>query len=148
MARSRSWQMLQDLLHGGEIPPPRRLGVRMQLLHRSCTPGRWSGEILFDRDAANSMGIIHGGFLASILDIAMGHASLTLLEPNETQRTLELKINFLRGIPPDRVLAEGEVVRRGGRTIYCEGGVRTADGELVARSSATFYVRRWEEPEG
>jgi uncharacterized protein (TIGR00369 family) len=113
----------------------------MELRHTACSPGKWRGEITFVKGAANSFGVIHGGFLATLLDIAMGYASLTLLGPDETQRTLEMKINFLRGVPPDRVVADGEVVRRGGRTAYCEGSVRSSDGELVARGSATFYVR-------
>lgn len=113
----------------------------MTLHHREAAAGRWSGEVVFEKGAANSQGIAHGGFLASILDIAMGYASLTLLGAEELQRTLEIKVNFLHGAPTDRVLADGEVLRRGRRTVYCEGSVRTAEGELVARGSATFMVR-------
>ena len=113
----------------------------MKLHHKSVDRGKWSGEIVFEKGAANSIGIIHGGYLASILDIAMGYASLTLLGPHESQRTLEIKINFLQGIPPDSVLADGEVLRRGRSTAYCEGSVRSSDGALVARGSATFAVR-------
>ena len=97
---------------------------------------------MFERGATNSLGIIHGGFLASILDIAMGYASLTLLEAGESQRTLEKKINFLKGVPAETVLADGEVLRRGRRTNYCEGSVRASDGTLVARASATFSIQR------
>ena len=141
MARSRSWPVVQRLLRG-ETPRPRPLGVRMTLHHRSASPGRWAGTIVFERGAANSQGIVHGGFLASILDVAMGYASLTLLRDDELQRTLEIKVNFLRGVPPDSVLVEGEVVHRGRRIAYCEGTVRTADDRLVARGTATFSVQR------
>lgn len=114
----------------------------MMLHHLAASPGRWSGEIVFDPAVANNQGIVHGGALAAILDVAMGYASLTLLGAGDVQRTLEMKINFLRGVPPDRVLADGEVVREGGQTVYCEGSVRSSDGDLIARGSATFYVRR------
>ena len=116
----------------------------MKLHHRAGERGKWSGEIVFEKGAANSGGIIHGGFLASILDVAMGYASLTLLGPHESQRTLEIKVNFLQGVPPDSVLADGEVLRRGRRTTYCEGSVRTADGALIARGSATLAIRSHE----
>ena len=139
--QSASWQALHEALRTGELPPPRIVGVKMKLVHRECAPGRWRGEVVFEKGAANSLGIVHGGFLASILDIAMGYASVTLLADGESQRTLEIKINFLEGVPPDRVLADGEVLRRGGRTTYCEGSVRTATGKLIARGSATFAVR-------
>jgi uncharacterized protein (TIGR00369 family) len=139
--RSSSWQGLHDALCGEGLPPARTIGVKMKLHHRRVERGRWSGEIVFERGAANSFGIIHGGFLASILDIAMGYASLTMLGEGESQRTLEMKINFLSGVPPDSVLADGEVLRRGRRTTYCEGSVRSADGALVARASATFAIR-------
>jgi uncharacterized protein (TIGR00369 family) len=114
----------------------------MTLHHRSAAPGRWKGEIVFERGAANSQGIVHGGFLASILDIAMGYASLTQLGEGELQRTVEIRVAFLSPAPPDRVLADGEVLRRGRRLVYCEGSVRSAAGELVARGSATFSIRR------
>ena len=139
---SRSWPAIQGLLHGAEAPPPRPLGVRMSLHHRGASPGRWNGEVVFQKGAENNQGIVHGGFLASILDIAMGYASLTLLGEGDLQRTLELSINFIHAAPPDRVLAEGEVLRPGRRTAYCEGSLRTADGTLVARGSATFSIRR------
>jgi uncharacterized protein (TIGR00369 family) len=139
--QSPSWKALHEALRTGELPPPRIVGVKMKLIHRQCAPGRWRGEVVFQKGAANSLGIIHGGFLASILDIAMGYASVTLLKAGESQRTMEIKINFLEGVPPDRVLADGEVLRRGKRTVYCEGSIRTDEGALVARGSATFAIR-------
>lgn len=142
---SRSWRAIRAAV-GGELPPPRRLGAAMTIVHRECAPGRWKGEVRFERGGENSMGIIHGGSLASILDVAMGYASLSLLDENESQRTLEIKINFLRGVPADVVTAEGEVLRRGKRTSYCEGSVRTSGGDLVARASATFAIRRSRDP--
>jgi len=96
---------------------------------------------VFERGATNSFGILHGGFLASLLDTAMGYASVTQLGPGETQRTLEMKINFLEGIRADNVILEGEVVRRGKRTAYCEGSIRSLEGELIARASGTFSIR-------
>jgi uncharacterized protein (TIGR00369 family) len=141
LRQSASWKALHHALCTGELPPPRIVGVKMKLVHGQCAAGRWSGEVVFEKGAANSLGIVHGGFLASILDIAMGYASVTLLAAGESQRTLEIKVNFLEGVPPDRVLAEGEVLRRGKRTVYCEGSIRTAGGALVARGSATFAVR-------
>jgi len=138
---SSSWKGLHDALGGGPLPPARPIGVKMKLHHGSVERGKWSGRIVFEKGAANSFGIIHGGFLASILDIAMGYASLTLLGSHESQRTLEMKVNFLSNVPPDAVLADGEVLRRGRRTTYCEGSVRTSDGKLIARASATFAIR-------
>jgi len=138
---SRSRPALQALLRG-EAAPPRPLGMRMMLHHRHAAPGRWSGEIVFDRSAANSQGIVFGGSLAAILDVAMGYASLTLLADDELQRTVEMKVSFLRPAPPDRVLADGEVLRRGRRLAYCEGTIRVPDGTVVAKASGTFSVGR------
>jgi acyl-CoA thioesterase len=114
----------------------------MSLHHRSAAPGRWTGEVVFEKGAATGEGIVHGGFLASILDIAMGYASLTLLGAEDSQRTLELSIHFLKGAPLDRAMVEAEVLRHGRRTAYCEGSVRACDGTLVTRASATFAIRR------
>lgn len=138
---SPSWDALHQALRSGKLPTPRTLGVKMKLHHRAVEPGRWKGEVTFERGGTNSFGILHGGFLASLLDIAMGYASLTRLESGETQRTLEMKINFLAGVAAGNVAIDGEVLRRGKRTAYCEGSVRTLAGGLVARASATFSIR-------
>jgi len=140
-SRSPAWDALHEALRSGKLPTPRTLGVKMKLHHRAVERGRWRGEAVFERGGGNSFGVIHGGFLAWLLDIAMGYASVTQLEPGETQRTLEMKINFLSGVPVDNVAIDGEVLRRGKRTAYCEGSVRTLAGELVARASATFSIK-------
>ena len=142
MARSRFWPAIHAMLRGEPPPPPRSIGARLSLRSLSAAPGRWTGEVEFEKNAANDEGIVHGGSLATILDIAMGYASLTLLGEEDSQRTLELSLHFLKGAPPDRATVEAEVLRHGRRTAYCEGSVRATDGTLVTRASATFAIRR------
>ena len=47
---------------------------------------------------ANPMGTLHGGILCDIADAAMGMASASALGPEESFRTVELKINFFRPV--------------------------------------------------
>lgn len=62
------------------------------------------------------MGTLHGGILCDIADAAMGIAYATTLADDESFTTLELKINFLRPVWNDKLVAVGKVVQ-GGKTV-------------------------------
>jgi uncharacterized protein (TIGR00369 family) len=83
----------------------------------------------------NPLGTVHGGVAATLLDSAMGCAVHSTLPAGAGYTTLELKVNFTRAITADtgRVVCEGTVVHRGGRTA-------TADGRLVAEGSGTLLA--------
>jgi uncharacterized protein (TIGR00369 family) len=83
----------------------------------------------------NPIGLVHGGFAATLLDSAMGCAVQTIVPAGSGYTTLEIKVNFSRPMTRDtgRVLAEGVVVH-GGRT------VATAEGRLVAENSGKLLA--------
>jgi uncharacterized protein (TIGR00369 family) len=97
---------------------------------------------------ANPMGTLHGGILCDIADAAMGIAFASTLEDDESFTTLELKINFLRPVWKDRLLASGKVVKRGKSVGMVECDVTNSEGALVARSSSTCLVLRGEQAAG
>ena len=87
----------------------------------------------------NNLGIVHGGLICTLLDIAMGTAARCAV--GHPVMTLDMQASFLS---PGRgeMTAEGWVLRAGKSILFCEAEVRTADGELVARSSGVFKVAR------
>jgi uncharacterized protein (TIGR00369 family) len=90
---------------------------------------------------ANSSGAAHGGLLMTMLDSALAGAARSAVEDDHGMMTLDMQVAFLhpgRGV----LTGEGRVVRNGRTLIFCEGEVRDADGELVAKATGLFRARR------
>ena len=88
----------------------------------------------------NPLGVVHGGLAATLLDSAMGCAVHTTLEPGWAYGSLDLSARFVRTITPEtgRILGEGVVVHRGGRTATMEGRVWAEEtGKLLAHGTGS-----------
>ena len=89
----------------------------------------------------NRNGVVHGGFLVAMLDSLCGHAVRTTHGDAEVpQVTLELKTSFIGRALPGELVGEGWVRHRGKSIAFAEAELRSADGNLVARASATFKI--------
>ena len=125
----------------GELPPPpiaQLIGFRPVAFD--------NGEVVLEFEAAekhtNPMGTLHGGVLCDVADLAMGMAFAATLEDDESFTTLELKINFLRPVFKEKLLAYGRVVKRGKSVGMVECDVKNSAGALVAKVSSTCMVLR------
>jgi len=102
---------LEKMIRGDAPAPPVARLVVFRLLSVA------HGESLFGLDATeahwNPMGTLHGGILCDVADAAIGVAFASTLEDDESFTTLELKINFLRPVWTDKLMAVGKVVKRG-----------------------------------
>ncbi|MFV0474341.1 MAG: PaaI family thioesterase [Pikeienuella sp.] len=104
------------------------------------------GRVVFEAQAAdfllNPLGVIHGGFAATLLDSAMGCAVHTALPAATGYTTAELKINYTRAMTPETGLlrAEGAVIHVGRRMATAEGRLLGEDGKLYAHGSTTCFV--------
>jgi uncharacterized protein (TIGR00369 family) len=90
----------------------------------------------------NPLGTVHGGFIATLLDSALGCAVHTTLKPRLGYTTLELKINYLRPLTTatGRIEAEGRAVQTGRRAAFAEGKVTDAKGRVYATATTTCLV--------
>ncbi len=104
------------------------------------------GRIVFagtpDRRSLNLIGTVHGGWAASILDSAMALAALSCLDEHHLFTTLDIKINYVRGMTADtgEVRAEGKVVNAGRRVVLTESRLTDAAGKLLATGQSTCLV--------
>jgi uncharacterized protein (TIGR00369 family) len=99
----------------------------------------------------NSMGIVHGGVYAALLDAAMGHAvSWSPVEGNVRQAvTLSLTTRYLASVRAGKLRAIGRVEGGDGRFVTAVGEVRNEKNELCASAQASFlYLPGSENPEG
>ncbi len=90
----------------------------------------------------NPMGIVHGGYAATLLDSACGIAVVTRLEEGQAMTTLELKTSYLKAMTgkTGTVRAEGRVISMGRRVAYSEAKLTDADGRLLATATSTLLV--------
>ncbi len=90
----------------------------------------------------NPIGVVHGGFAATVLDTALGACVHTTLANGEAYTTLETKFNLVRPITGDtgEVRCEGRIVHRGRRVATTEADIRDSDGKLLAHGTSTCMI--------
>jgi uncharacterized protein (TIGR00369 family) len=86
--------------------------------------------------------IVHGGLVTTLLDTAMGGACWTLMHDDEDFLTADLRAEFVRSARPGTLRAEGRVVQRNRRVVFCAAELFDADGLLLATARCTQIVRR------
>lgn len=92
--------------------------------------------------AYNPMGIVHGGYFATLLDSACGCAVHSKLTAQQAYTSLELKVVFHKAMTCDtgRVRAEGRVRSIGRRVAFAEASLLDADGRLYGSATSTLLV--------
>ena len=85
--------------------------------------------------------IVHGGLVTTILDTSMGGACHSVLGEDETFLTADLHVEFFRPTRPGTLRAEGRVVQRTKRTVFCSADLRDAEGTHLASARCTQVLR-------
>lgn len=85
---------------------------------------------------------VHGGVIATLLDVAVGSAAASVVDASELTVTASLNVDYIQSaLAGDRLVAEGTVVKKGSRIVFAEAIVKTGSGEIVARGSAVLAIR-------
>ncbi|PBC70920.1 uncharacterized protein (TIGR00369 family) [Streptomyces sp. TLI_235] len=93
----------------------------------------------------NPMGTVHGGFLATLLDSALGSAVMTRLPAGTMYTTVQLGVHMIRTVLPDTptLRCEGRALHVGRTTATAEARVVGAhDGRLYAHGTTTCAILR------
>lgn len=116
------------------------LGLRMT----SIEPGAATFELTTGPEHSNTLGIVHGGVAATMLDSAMACAIHTMLGAEDEFVTVELKVNYIRpaNVSGEVLTARGTVLHVGGSTGVADGQIRNNDGGLIAHATTTCLIRR------
>jgi uncharacterized protein (TIGR00369 family) len=140
-ALSTGLDVLKGLLDGTtELPPAAALLGWHPL---TLEPGHVRVRYTAREEFYNPQGNVQGGFLAAMLDDAMGPALFTLLPLDQFAPTLEMKVNFLRPARAGPLIAEGRIAHRSRSIAFLEGTLSTEDGQLVATATATARIMAW-----
>jgi uncharacterized protein (TIGR00369 family) len=92
--------------------------------------------------AYSPLGLVHGGYAATLLDSACGCAVHSRLSGEQSYVTLELKVAFHKSMTRDTgvVRAEGRIVSLGRRVGYAEATLTDANGALYASATSTLLI--------
>ena len=113
----------------------RKLGATLE----SVEPGIVTITCSSDAELTQQHGLLHGGVVASLIDVACGYAALSVMPADREVLTVEFKVHFLKPAKTERVIAEGRVVQAGRTLIVCEGSAFDATRTvLLARMTATM----------
>jgi 3'-phosphoadenosine 5'-phosphosulfate synthase len=138
--------MRSQSLTGGTLIGPNRVVV---------PPFAWNEEggkslvsvSYLGRDLCGHPGIIHGGFLATMLDEGLARCCFAAL-PNKVAMTANLNINYRSPAPADTfVVLRAQTIKVEGRKAWVEGRIETLVGEgetpvVLADATALFIEPR------
>jgi uncharacterized protein (TIGR00369 family) len=125
-----------------EVPPP-PIAVLMRYRPVEIEEGRVVFEGEPGEEHYNPIGVVHGGYAATMLDSVLGCAVHTTLPAGVAYTSLGLEVKYLRPITRDtgRVLCEASVIYRGRRQATAEAVVTAADsGKVLASGTSTCMV--------
>jgi uncharacterized protein (TIGR00369 family) len=123
---------------GGEDMPPCSALLGWQAL--SIEPGRVRVRFAARDSFCNPQGHVQGGFLAAMLDDAMGPALFTTLDDGQFGPTLEMKVSYLKPATRGAIIGEGRVVHKTRGVAFLEGRLTTEDGVLIATATTTARI--------
>jgi uncharacterized protein (TIGR00369 family) len=92
--------------------------------------------------AYNPIGVIHGGYAATLLDSACGCAVHSRLSATQAYTTLDLKVAYHKALTAETglVRAEGRVLSMGRRAAFAEAKLTDASGRLYASATSSLLV--------
>ena len=115
------------------VPFTRLLGMR-----REFSDGGHARLIIDARpDLENVVGSMHGGIVATLLDVAMASAAVSKVDFEMTAVTLSMNSTFIRP-GHGRLTADGDVLAVDDAVALCQASVIDEDGSLVARAIGSF----------
>ena len=129
-------------VQSGELPPP-PIAVVMNFRIDELDEGRavFVGEA--GEEHYNPIGVVHGGYAATILDSVLGCAVHTTLPLGVGYTSLGLEVKYVRPITRDtgRVLCVGEVLYRGRKQATAEARLTSEEsGKLLATGTSTLMI--------
>ncbi len=133
-------EFLQAMLVGKFPAPP--ICEVLDFLLVEAEPGR----VLFAGIPAdrfrNPLGTVHGGWMSTILDSALGCAVHSTLKAGQGYTTVDLAVSFVRAVHQStgKLKCEAKVIHVGGRIATSEARLVDVEGKLYAHGTTTCLV--------
>ncbi len=121
----------------GDFPLKRFLGMELT----GDEPGVGVAQVLIGDDHLNPNGVVHGAVLFTLVDTAMGKATMSVVdEPGRYCASIEVSLRFVRPAVAGSLTATASVVKRGRHVVHLEAVVVGDDDRLIATAAGTFAL--------
>lgn len=134
-----------------QMPFNRALGLNLECLERDVARLSFNNQPMMVGNWAQS--ILHGGVIASALDVAAGLVCVgstlarheTICEEELRQRlskmgTIDLRVDYLRPGRGERFTATSTLLRAGNKVAVARVELHNQDGVYIASATATYMV--------
>lgn len=88
----------------------------------------------------NIYGVVHGGAICSLIDIALGAEIFKTIGEDKKIYTLELNVNFTKATNSSELLTQTKILHLGSTTIVAQCYVKDDQDDIVAVGIGTFYI--------
>jgi uncharacterized protein (TIGR00369 family) len=122
---------------GLDIPFLDHLGVVPEYAEN----GKSRISLVLKPEFTNSFQVAHGGLVMTLLDFAMAAAARSAAKHPLGVITIDMTTSFLRP-SVGNIVVEGSVLKAGKTVNYCEAVVLNDAGEITAKASGTFILRK------
>jgi uncharacterized protein (TIGR00369 family) len=114
----------------GEFFLAKLLGLRIEYIDQRCIVRFEPKDFMF-----NPQGSLHGGLIATVMDISMGHL---LNHVQGSGVTLEMKTQYVKTAREGSLHTVGEFIKEGRGVSYLRSCMTDSAGEVVAFATATW----------
>jgi uncharacterized protein (TIGR00369 family) len=122
--------MLEHTQEFGKFFLARLFGMDIRFPDGCCRVSLTPRDFMF-----NPQGSLHGGVVATIMDISMGHL---LNHASGPGTTLEMKTQYVKAVRIEPLVCTGRFLRQGRSISYLCAELTDAQGELVAYATSTW----------
>ena len=127
----------RTIYFGLDIPFLDHLGV----VPESAESGKVRISYTVKPEHTNSFHVAQGGLIMTLLDFAMGAAARTASNHQLGAITIDMTTSFLRP-SLGKIVVEGTLLKAGKSINYCEAVALNEAGEITAKASGTFMLRK------
>jgi uncharacterized protein (TIGR00369 family) len=86
----------------------------------------------------NSAGVVHGGIISSLADVAMCNTFEVDENNRQTVVTVDLKITFIKGAKGEVLIAHAHQVKKGRTLSHADCFIYDENNNLVAKANGIF----------
>ena len=132
-------EFVRSMMNKGEYSP---MGELLGIKVVAVDDGRVTIEAMPAQKFYNPMLRIHGGYVATLIDTAMGSAVLTKMGAGQGVGTIVLNVNYVGKIDVATGLLRGtgQVLHAGRTMLTAECKLTDIKGKLLAHGTGTFLV--------
>ncbi len=129
----------------GEFPLKDFLDMRLDD-EVNLNPGTGVARLNIGPNHLNPNGVVHGGVLFTMVDTAMGKATMSVLDEGQFCASVEVQLRFIRPASEGSMAATATVLKRGRSIVHLQAEVTGEDDRLIATANGTFTIISFQPP--